>query len=354
MGYQASGFDIANKIATSVSKLWISSTRPLAGGAPSKAMLMTGVFCFYAAQRKVRFSNGLLISEVDHIIFCTGYQYHQPFIKKSRYSDEPLFPSGTDIEGLHEHVIYEKNTSLAFIGMVRDAVPTFLVVQAQAAFVSRVFSGRLQCSRRQKESSRHRLPYPLFMDYLLRLERLCEESDRGQKWRMTRFFNPVFRWTWELDLIRTKRREIREAFLAQQTLSRRIWSSTDTIHEYHCKYLSLSPANIRALVPFLILSCGYDNDNGPYLILPFEGWEADLGLNLAQCFRDGAVTLSSLLEKGSQDVITRGADRLWSLFMDRWGTNSCGMTDSMTRKLEGAVFGLWKRSFQLQPSEDKE
>lgn len=315
---------------------------------------MTGVFCLYAAQRSVRFTNGLVISEVDHIVFCTGYQYHQPFIKKNCNSEEPLFPSGPNIEGLHEHVIYEKNPSLAFIGMVRDAVPTFLVVQAQAAFVSRVFSGRLRWSRRQKESSHHRLPYPLFMDYLLRLEILCEESDKDRKWRMSPCYNPVFRWTWELDLVRTKRREIREAFLSQQTPARRIWSSADTMHEYHCKYLSLSHTNIRALVPFLMLCCGYKSDIVPNSTLPFEGWEADLGLNLTQCLRDEAVTLYSLLEQDSRDVVTRGADRLWILFMDRWSTHSCGMTDAMNRRLESAGFSLWKRSIQLEASENKE
>lgn len=316
-------------------------------------MLMTGVFCFYASKRTVRFTNGRVISGVDHIVFCTGYRYHQPFIKKNRDSEEPLFPSGSAIEGLHEHVIYQKKPSLAFIGMVRDAVPTFLLVQAQAAFVSRVFSGRLQWSRSKREGSHHRLPYPLFMDYLLRLESLCEESDKGRKWHVSQYCNPVFRWTWELDLVRTKRREIREAFLAQPTPARRVWSSSHTIHEYHCKFLSLSVTNIRALVPFLMLYCSYKSDDGPSLALPFEGWEADLGLNLVKCLRDGAMTLSSLREQDGQDVITRGIDRLWELLVDRWSTNSCGMTDAMTRRLESVGFRLWRRSLELEASEKK-
>lgn len=281
---------------------------------------MTAVFCFYPVQRMIRFTDGKVISEVDHVIFCTGYQYHQPFIKASRHSEEPLFPSGPNIDGLHEHIIYVQNPSLAFIGMVRDAVPTFLVVQAQAAFVSRFFCGLLQSLRQRKEESHHRLPYPLFMDYLLRLESLCEEADKGRRWRLMPTVNPVFHWTWELDLIRTKRRKIREMFFAHIASTNGVWSTGDTIHEYHSKLLSLKLPNIRALVPFLILYCGYKSENEANLVLPFQGWEAGLGSNLAQCIRDEIVALSSQLEQDSQDVLTRGSNKLRALIVDRWST----------------------------------
>ncbi|KAG6359038.1 hypothetical protein INS49_012558 [Diaporthe citri] len=98
VGYQASGFDIASKISTYVSKLWISSTRPLAGGLPANALPMKGVSRFLSSPPWVTFTDGQTLVGVDRIIFCTGYQYHQPFIKKSRNTAEPLFPSGSYIK----------------------------------------------------------------------------------------------------------------------------------------------------------------------------------------------------------------------------------------------------------------
>lgn len=226
VGYQASGFDIAEKIAPVVSRLWVSSTRMIADGLPQVATQMAGVEGFYPQTRMVRFTDGQYISEVDYIIFCTGYQYHQPFIKMNNTSDEPLFPSGPSIENLHEHIVYIEQPTLAFVGMVKDAVPTFLVVQAQAAFVSRFFSDYVRSLSPRKEDPQHRLPYPIFMDYLFRLANLCEQADKGRSWNGTQGNNPVFRWTLELDLIRTKRREIREAFMSQKRSRSGIWSTT--------------------------------------------------------------------------------------------------------------------------------
>lgn len=305
-----------------MSKLWISSTRPLAGRLPANALPMTGVSRFFAAQRFVSFTDGRTICEVDHIIFCTGYQYHQPFIKKNPNTEEPLFPSGSYIEGLHEHAIYIENPSLAFLGMVRDAVPTFLIVQAQAAFVSRFFADRSRSLRQRNEDSQHRLPYPLFMDYLLRLESLCEQSDNSQAFSASRYTNPVFRWTCELDLLRTKRREIRDEFLAQTpTTTTRMRSTEDMIHLYDGKFLSVGynlEANIQTLLPFLVLSCGYNGDHGPNSILPFQGWTWNLGTNLKWSLIDTADDLESRLGSGSSDVVARGTTTLFNLLRDRW------------------------------------
>ncbi|KAI3399625.1 hypothetical protein diail_6266 [Diaporthe ilicicola] len=316
VGYQASGFDIANKIAASVSKLWVSSTQPLGGNLPSNAKCMGVICCFYPAQRMVKFLDMQTISEVDHIIFCTGYQYHQPFLKTNSDAEEPLFPSGPNIEGLHEHCIYIEKPTLAFLGMVRAAVPTFLLVQAQAAFVSRFFSGHLPSPCKRKEHPEHRLPYPKFMDYLLRLESVCEQSDKVRTWSRSRYHNPVFRWTWELDLIRTKRREIRGAFLARPKPANGIWNTADTIHEYHYRFLSLA-GNVGSIMFFLILYYGYRGDHESNLQLPFQvcsaGFFDELTIGLAQDIKN----LSAQLERDSQGVFRRGFKRLSTLLTDR-------------------------------------
>lgn len=318
VGYQASGFDIAKKIAPFVSMLWVSSTRLIADGLPHIATKMAGVEAFYPRRRLVRFTDGQYISEVDYIIFCTGYQYHQPFIKMNSTSEEPLFPSGLSIENLHEHIVYIEKPTLAFVGMVKDAVPTFLVVQAQAAFVSRFFSNYIRSLSPRKEDPQHRLPYPIFMDYLFRLESLCEQADKGRSWNGTQGNNPIFRWTLELDLIRTKRREIRGAFICQSKAMRGIWSTADTMHEYHCKFLTMSVENILALVPFLILYHGYKFDHESNLVLPFEGWKDGFGQIIGKSLIDSYRALSDRLGQESNDVVSRGSQKVFSLFWNRW------------------------------------
>lgn len=318
---------------------------------------MKGVSRFFAAQRWVSFTDGRTICEVDHIIFCTGYQYHQPFIKKNRYSAEPLFPSGSYIKGLHEHTIYIDIPTLAFLGMVRDAVPTFLIVQAQAAFVSRLFSDQVRSLRQRNEDSQHRLPYPLFMDYLLRLESLCEQSDNSQAWSVSRYTNPVFRWTHELDLLRTNRREIRNEFLAQPPTTTRTWSMGDMIHRYHCKFLSFghnNGSNIQTLLPFLVLSYGYNVDHGSDSTLPFQGWTRNLGTNLHNSLLATAQDLDSQLGPGSSDVIVRGRSTLLRLLGDRWAEFYDELPNGDCRDEEGEQLRAFSLYCQEQAFSDWE
>lgn len=301
---------------------------------------MTAVSRFDSAERRVTFTDGQSIV-VQRIIFCTGYQYHQPFIKKTSTTDEPLFPTGLSIDHLHEHIIYIKQPTLAFVGIVKGAVPTFLVVQAQAAFVARFFADHVRALRPREEDAQHRLPYPLFMDYLLRLESLCDRADKGRLWRVTPVNNPIFRWTLELDLVRTKRGEIRGAFLSPQNPMTGIWSAVDTLHEYHCRFLTGSNQNIVALVPFLILNYGYRDDHDSDLVLPFEGWEEGFGQIIGKTIIDSTRTLSDTLGSESNDVISRGSHKLFHLVRDRWsrwaGTRKWAETDQLED---------WERAFE--------
>ncbi|POS73928.1 hypothetical protein DHEL01_v207674 [Diaporthe helianthi] len=343
VGYQASGFEIANKIAAHASGLWVSSTRPLAdgpGGLPCNAIPMTAVSRFDAAERRVTFTDGQSI-EVQHIIFCIGYQYHQPFIKKNSSTDEARFPSGLSLDHLHEHVIYIEQPTLTFVGIVKGAVPTFLVVQAQAAFVARFFADHIRALRPRQEDAQHRLPYPLFMDYMLRLESLCDQADKGRLGGVIPGSHPIFRWTMELDLVRTKRAEIRGAFMSQNNQMTGVWSTVDTLHEYHCRFLTGSNQNFVALVPFLILSYGYKDDNDSGLTLPFEGWEEGFGQIIGNSIINSTRTLSETLGPDSNDAIRMGSQKLFQLVRDRWsrwaGTRKWAETDQLE---------VWKKAFE--------
>lgn len=301
---------------------------------------------FFPLYRSVTFTDGRTIWDVDHVVFCTGYQFHQPFIKKNSDTDEPLFPSGSIIENLHEHTIYIDQPTLAFLGAVREAVPTFLIVQAQAAFVSRLFSNQLRSLCPRKEDPQHRLPYPVFVDYLLRLESFCEQADRSRPLNETHGNNPAFRWTLELDLVNTRRRGIREAFMSLYKTMTGIWCTSDILHELHGKFLTMSSCNIQALVPFLILYYGYRDGHGANQILPFQGWKCGFGQIIGKSIIDSCGVLPHTLQQESHDVLRRGSEKLCYLFLDRWTTFAKGL-ENREMVLENGKILLWWSDFEM-------
>lgn len=95
---------------------------------------------FLPATRGVRFANGRVESEIDAVIFCTGFHYSYPFLK----SIEPsiVVPGGGHAAHLWEHILYAADPTLAFLSVPQRIVP-FPVSEAQSAVISRIWSGRL-------------------------------------------------------------------------------------------------------------------------------------------------------------------------------------------------------------------
>lgn len=235
---------------------------------------------------------------VDHVIFCTGYTYHHPFLSRGAADyDEPLLPGGHAIRDLHEHVVYAPNPSLAFVGLVKGGVPTFALVQAQAAFLARVWAGRdprlVQSQRaaalltdgllsnsipwnnppseaEYREIVCHEMPYPKFMDYLLRLERTCLEADgavgsakpkvKGAAlYHYTYGYNEPFRWTVDHEWVLQHRREIRTKFLSLGERERRKIISVEQLYPQSLSTSRSLTGRIRfeGVLQFLVLRAGY-------------------------------------------------------------------------------------------------
>lgn len=212
--------------------------------------------------RQVMFKDGRKLWRVDHIIFCTGYKFCQPFIKAGPRARMPMFPDGLTLDNLYDHIVYKDNPSLAFIGMVQGGAPTFLVAQAQAAFLSRLWAGRLSMAKAaeirtvtsDKDNARHLVPYPQFMDYLLRLEKVCEAADQSLEDEEVEG-NLPFKWTLEMDWIRQNRREIREAFMAHSKTDQKKITRLDQLG--FSVNLSPTSPNIKMVTPFLILHAAH-------------------------------------------------------------------------------------------------
>lgn len=80
------------------------------------------------------------MQEVDTVVYCTGYKFSFPFAMHQ--NGAPLFPSGSRINNLYQHVFLMDDPSLTFVGLPKMAA-TFTLAEAQSALVARVFAGRV-------------------------------------------------------------------------------------------------------------------------------------------------------------------------------------------------------------------
>ncbi|KAL8840815.1 MAG: hypothetical protein Q9176_003662 [Flavoplaca citrina] len=152
VGNSFSGLDIANQIST-VSKhpVWNSerSKKPNFQGSEKWKKEMAEIAEFISpadARRALRFVDGQVVSEVDAVVFCTGYYYSFPFLSSLQ---PPVVVTGERVEHLYQHIFYIDQPSIAFVGMPFKVIP-FRTWEGQAAVIARVWSGRLELPGKQE------------------------------------------------------------------------------------------------------------------------------------------------------------------------------------------------------------
>jgi hypothetical protein len=84
--------------------------------------------------RTVHFVDGTLVDDVDEIIFGTGYSWSLPFLPQVEVRNNR-------VPGLYQHVVYQKDPTLLFIGAVGAGL-TFKVFEWHAVLAARILSGR--------------------------------------------------------------------------------------------------------------------------------------------------------------------------------------------------------------------
>ncbi|KAL8828941.1 MAG: hypothetical protein Q9170_006382 [Blastenia crenularia] len=146
VGNSASGLDIATQISTVCQHPLLNSKRSDAPEFQRKASWkreMPEIAEFLSpsvASRGLRFRDGQVESDIDAIVFCTGYYYSFPFLSSLRPS---LIVSGERVEQTYKHLFYIDHPSLAFVGLPYKIIP-FRTCEGQAATVARIWAGRLQ------------------------------------------------------------------------------------------------------------------------------------------------------------------------------------------------------------------
>ena len=94
---------------------------------------------FLVEQRGVRFADGSVESDIDAVLFCTGFLYSYPFLPDLRHK---LITNGKRVHGLYKHFLYIDHPTLVFPGLNMRAIP-WPLSEAQAAVYSALWSNNL-------------------------------------------------------------------------------------------------------------------------------------------------------------------------------------------------------------------
>lgn len=142
VGNGPSGTDIAlqiNHVSKGKTLLSVRSPTPPERLAHMGCDEAPEIDAFIVHQRAVRFKDGRLETDVDAVVFCTGYLFNFPFLHHLR---PKLVTNGQGVHGLYKHLFYVRHPTLAFASLLIKSVP-WHVAEAQAAALAAVWSNNL-------------------------------------------------------------------------------------------------------------------------------------------------------------------------------------------------------------------
>ncbi|KAI8286382.1 Thiol-specific monooxygenase [Colletotrichum sp. SAR 10_98] len=231
VGNSASGIDLSAQIST-VCRLPIIVSEKTTPNTPAEdrsswAKMVPEILEFIPEGRKVRLANGEVESDVDGVVFCTGYFYSFPFL---RDLSPPVVTDGAYARNLYEHLLYIDDPTLAFAGIPQRIVP-FPVAEGQAALVARAWADRLTLPStaemreweakmlKDKGESKmlHNLAFPKDLDYINMLHARSLEAVKREGLendgvgKIPPFWDDEKRWTRErFPLIKIASRKLGE------------------------------------------------------------------------------------------------------------------------------------------------
>ncbi len=124
VGGRASGSDIAREISTVARKVYISDS---SGGGDQQVMEADGNVVPVARtggfkNGDVVLEDGTVLSDVDSVIFCTGYDYDFPFLRGSNIPLEAL-PGERRVSPLYKQLWHADYPQISFLGLPHSVVP---------------------------------------------------------------------------------------------------------------------------------------------------------------------------------------------------------------------------------------
>lgn len=184
VGSSSSGSDIAIQLSVRCNRVYVSNrSNKLGPEFNNLRAKVIGLITKYDFEnnRSVTTAEGETISDIDAVIFCTGYRYDFPFLKSYMDDGSIIDAEGTLVHNLHRQMFYIPDPSLAFLVLPKLIVPMPLA-ESQAAVLSRVFSGKMKLPDKETMTSEylkelemkgkefHNLKFPADADYCKSLQ----------------------------------------------------------------------------------------------------------------------------------------------------------------------------------------
>ncbi|KAH8658618.1 hypothetical protein BGZ60DRAFT_334024, partial [Tricladium varicosporioides] len=172
IGGRNSGFDLAREIALVADNVYQSIRSGTDDGRPPRERLIKSAIwstipenvirhveiatfssvekCEEMGHCRINLIDGTSLSEIDFVIFATGYLYSLPFLPDLAFRDshdDPLgdasiISNGSCLHNLHLDTFYIYDPSLAFVG-VPNGISTFSFFDVQSAAIAAAFSGQV-------------------------------------------------------------------------------------------------------------------------------------------------------------------------------------------------------------------
>ncbi|KAK5043444.1 hypothetical protein LTR84_011980 [Exophiala bonariae] len=89
--------------------------------------------------KEIHFSSGVVLTNIDTIVFSTGYFFTYPFLSQIR----PSVLSGQRVPGLYQHIFDTYNPNIAFIGVATGTL-AWLAWEKSAFLTALLWSGRIR------------------------------------------------------------------------------------------------------------------------------------------------------------------------------------------------------------------
>ncbi|PNY26555.1 Thiol-specific monooxygenase [Tolypocladium capitatum] len=143
VGNGPSGLDIAlqiSKASKGKPLLSVRSPTPPARLAHTGCEEVQVIDEFLVEQRGVRFTDGRVETDVDAIVYCTGFLFSYPFLPDLQ---RKLITNGQGVHGLYKHLFKIQHPTLVFPALNMKSTP-WPMSEAQAAIFSAVWSNNLQ------------------------------------------------------------------------------------------------------------------------------------------------------------------------------------------------------------------
>ena len=94
----------------------------------------------------MRFADGTIETDVDAIVYCTGYLYSYPFLDSL---EPPVITTGRLVHGLYKQLFNVHHPTLAFAVLQKKIIP-FPLSEVQAAAVSKVWANKLHLPAKEQ------------------------------------------------------------------------------------------------------------------------------------------------------------------------------------------------------------